>query len=432
MTENLLRRVYSSDPRVHRAALADVLSSGNPVQRLLDLLVEVARDDLSHPQTPESSDALDARLMQMMDDGASEQELIAALQQARPFQGEFRGQRMVVIDLQRALVGLGRPAWAQMMELARRSPEPYAAPVEDALDDFAGVAAVEDVLRALTHEEKRIRRRAGDLLSESEDGYVETAARALAARGTAGADALLEIYRQAADPLRNLVGIGLMHTGDPRALDLALEWLLAPDSKLRLSGLGGLNRMIDNLPAEDMPRVIEALVKRLRQGDENSFAPISDVIAKLGQQAVASMQGVLEDTTLDPDHPQARLYALDALWQINQNAPANVGTDFAGLLTRLVLELSNPQLAGYAARLLGQSQDVAAFAALFAALEAHHDTEVLMTVVYALGRRRDAAALPALQRLKRRLELQPPSFEMTELIDEIDGAVDNIRGFTLA
>jgi hypothetical protein len=172
MPEDLLKRIYSSDPQVHRAALAEVLSSDDPVQGLLDLLVASAKDDLSRPQTPESSDALDAHLMKMMDEGASEQELIAAIQQANPFQHAFRGQRMVIIDLQRALVGLGRPAWAQMMELARLSPEPYAAQVEDAMDDFAGVATVEDVLMALTHDDARLRQRASDLLAESEDARV--------------------------------------------------------------------------------------------------------------------------------------------------------------------------------------------------------------------------------------------------------------------
>jgi hypothetical protein len=172
MPDDLLKRLYSSDPQVHQAALVDVLSSDDPVQGLLDLLVESASDDLSRPLTTDSSDALDARLMKLMDEGATEQELIAAIQQAHPFQDAFRGQRMVIIDLQRTLVGLGRPAWEQMMELARRSPAPYAAQVEDAMDDFAGVVTIEDVLQALTHENERIRQRACYLLAESEDASV--------------------------------------------------------------------------------------------------------------------------------------------------------------------------------------------------------------------------------------------------------------------
>jgi HEAT repeat protein len=451
MLEDLLKRMYSSDPETHQGALAEILSDpGSALITLLELLARVG--DSGQPTAPLSPEEIQAQLAALELHGdESLDELVTMVSRVQLFQNSFRQQSEVMLDLRRAAASLGRPAWAEMMGLARSGPKHYLDPIHYLMLDLEDAATVDDLLAVLEHEQVRLRQRAAYMLAKHDDLRVvpvlaallnnddgssinypfdtrEVAARALAECGRPGADTLLEVFNAGDLEIRDFVIVGLMQTGDPRALDAALSWLLAPDARQRLAGLHGIDRMLGTLPPDHMPRVLEALIQRIRQGDENSFSPASAVIAKLGEMVVEPMLALVGDRALDSVNETARAYALDALWHIYRTTPASIGVRFPELVGRLVGENRNPTLAAFAAQILAELPGAQSVDALLAALQTHRESRPTLTsIVFALGQQGDPRALPPLRNLLAHWQNQPRNFENFELVDEINGAVDRIE-----
>jgi HEAT repeat protein len=311
--------------------------------------------------------------------------------------------------------------------------------------DFEGIAAVDDLLTAIQHEQALIRHRAIHMVAKQHndprvipalmaimrapDALVETreiAARALGDCGRAGVDTLLDAYGESS--LRDYAGKGLLQSGDLRAFDIALEWLLMPDSSKRASGLFGLERMLNALDTSQKAQAVAALVQRVRQGDENSFAPASKVIAQFGDLAVEPMFEILGDPSLDRTNEAVRTYALDALWRIQQAAPSSLGSRFSESVRRLVNIHDNKTLKATAIHILARLPDPDALDDLLRMLDTQRDDAAgLPAVVYAIGQQHDPRALPALRALLDHWKSQPQTFENFELIDEIEGAIDHIE-----
>ena len=446
LLDDLLRRIFSSDPQIHQAALVEILQAPDTaVETLLDLLACSTPDRRFEPQAPFNLSDLQALAAMLPNSSMLEPEFLAAFAKAQAFRDSFRQPREVILDLRRALVSLGRPAWIEMLALAQSTPERYATHVEYAMLDFKAVVIIDDVLGVLEHPQARIRQRAIYMLAQFGDPRAvstllgllyqstsistrEAAAGGLAHLGKAGADALWDVYQGGNAQVRREAIDGLMQSGDPRALDIALEWLLTSNHKERLRGQVGLDRMLSALAEEDLPRVLDALIERLRQGNENNFSPVSQVIAKLGQRAVEPMRMLLADTSLDAQSSNIRLYALDALARIDQIDPASLGSSFPGMLKQLIFERNNPYLAASAARLLGRFTEADTLHTLLSALEIQRDDPVILTsIVVALGQHQDQRALPPLDQLRKYWQAQPSNFEAAELIDEINGALERIE-----
>jgi hypothetical protein len=257
----------------------------------------------------------------------------------------------------------------------------------------------------------------------------EVAARALAITGQAGSDALLELYQHGDPIFRTPVTVGLMDAGDPRALDVALEWLLLDDDSKRLHSLRGVERMLDKLPEDKLPRVMEAFVERVRQGNENSFSPASKVIAKLGTVAVEPMLALVDDASLDAISMESRLYALDSIWQLYQTTPEAVGNRLSEALDLAITNTSNRHLAAAAARIMARIPAAAdSIIALLTAMQTYRDdADVLKSIVYSVGQRQDTRALPILRDLLEHWQNRPQNFESFEVTDEIRGAIDRLE-----
>jgi hypothetical protein len=452
MHSDLLHRVYSRNPQIVHAALAELQSNypDHQVEALLRLLIQAS----SPRQLPilVKQQEYEKRLARLLQYGDVSDELMYGTQLLKRVQKQWRKQNDVVQDLRRELVHYGRSAWAVMMELARSEPRTFVEHVNSLMLDFEGVATFEDMLAATEHEQVRIRQRAGYMLAKFDDPRVvpalvgvirnggneneddgdshrnrEAAARALAQHGQSGIHALLNLY-QHATALRDAAAIGLMQAGDARALDIALEWMLLPDSTKRLTGLNGLGKMLEALPQVKLPRVIDALTTRIAQGNESSYSPASKIVALLGGPAIEPMLKLAGDMAAEGGKSLGRVYALDALWQIYQADPMLLDTRFLHLLEHLVGDSSNPQLMQFAAQIIVQLPIDQSLETLFRAMDAHcNNAKSLMSILYAIGQLDDARALPALRNLFRYWQNQQPSVEVSELLQEISDVAERIE-----
>jgi HEAT repeat protein len=450
MHADLLHRVYSRNPQIVHAALAELKSTyrDHYIEALIRLLIKAS----SPRQLPVlvKQQEYEKQLAQLLQYGDASDEVMYATQLLRRMQKQWRKQHEVIQDLRREIVHLGRPAWSAMMELAKDDPRTFVEHINSLMLDFENVVTFEDILASTQHEQVRIRQRAGYMLAKFDDPRVvpalvgvirnggnedegdsmrnrEAAARALAQHGQSGIHALLNLY-QHATALRDAAAIGLMQAGDARALDIALEWMLLPDATKRLTGLSGLGKMLEALPEVKLPRVLDALTERIAQGNENSYSSASKLVALLGKPAIEPMLQLAGDMAAEGGKSLGRVYALDALWQIYQADPMVLDTRFTDLLQQLVGDSTNPQLAQFAAQILVQLPIEQGLETLVKALDMHcQNAKGLMSILYAIGQLDDVRALPALKNLFNYWQMQEPSIEVSELLNEISDIAERIE-----
>jgi hypothetical protein len=450
MHPDLLHRVYSRNPQVVHAALAELQAAypDHQVEALMRLLIQAS----SPRQLPVlvKQQEYERRLTRLLRFGDASDEMMYGTQLLKRVQKQWRKQSDVVQDLRREIVQLGRPAWAALMALAHDEPRTFVEHVNSVMLDFEGVVTFEDILTATQHDRIRIRQRAGYMLAKFDDPRVvpalvgvirsggnadegdatrnrEAAARALAQHGQNGIHALLNLY-QHATALRDAAAIGLMQAGDSRALDIALEWMLLPDTTKRLTGLNGLGKMLEALPHVKIPRVLDALTVRIAQGNESSFSSASKIVALLGRPAIEPMLQLAGNMAMQGGKSLGRVYALDALWQIYQADPMLLDKRFIGLLQQLVGDTSNPQLAQFAAQIYIQLPPEQSLESLLQAVDIHwQNPKGLMSILYAIGQIDDGRTLPVLKGLFSYWQSQEPSLEASELLHEISDVAERIE-----
>jgi HEAT repeat protein len=450
--DDLLQRLYSTDLQVYRAALKEILDEPDTAVETLFVLVKRTYNS-TQPEWPIAPEEVQRQVSSLLSGDISFDVLLESANRMQEFRKSIRSQTEVRQNLLDAIVGLGCPAWEKMMELTRPSPKPYPYPgyITSLMPEFKNIISFDDALIALKHEYIPIRHKITVMLPDFDDERVvptlltilydsenattdgnfdirQLAAWSLVDCGEKGIDALLDAHGANDTEVSYFAAVALMRTGDPRTLNIALDWLLSQDAKKRLNGLSGLDRMLDRLSVDHIPYVFDKMVQRIRQGDENSFSPASKVIAKFGAIAVEPMIALVEDVALDKENPQIRLYALDSLWQIHLTHTANLDIRLLQLAENLVCGQGNPELASAAAQALAQLSLEVDSGALLEAIQIHRDDPItLANVVYALGRKGNQRTLSPLRNLKKYWKSKPSTFDGSELLFAIDDAIHSIR-----